>query len=88
MNDVGHSRTRAIHSTSVQHQRNAGKRLTYDIRADDHGNFEILLNGKVLKRGTDPLVLCGLRAPGPAVMASAIRYAKAGILYLHLMREE
>ena len=75
-------------SIAVLYQRETGKRLTYEIRADVFGNYAISLDGKVLKQGTDTLVAMGLRKPGPEVRESAINYARVAVLYLHGMPEE
>ena len=75
-------------AVTLLYQRESGKRLTYEIKADGFGSYTITLNGKVLKRGTDALVARGLRAPGQQVRDSAINYAKVAVDYLHGMAEE
>lgn len=72
----------------LRYRREGGKRLTYDIEVDQHGNFVISLDGKVLKQGTDILVRRGLRRPGLKVQANMIEYAKATVAYLQGMKEE
>ena len=72
----------------VPYQREGGKRLIYEIKADGFGSYTIALNGKALKRGTCALVARGLRAPGVQVRESAINYAKVAVDYLHGMAEE
>lgn len=39
---------------TIQYTRTTGQQLTYDITADKHGNYEIKLAGKVVKRLTVP----------------------------------
>jgi hypothetical protein len=86
--DADTSLADAGRAVTVLYQRESGKRLTYEVRADGFGTCTITLNGKVLKRGTDALVARGLRVPGAQVRDSAINYAKVAVDYLHGMAEE
>lgn len=72
----------------VQHTRNSGKRLTYDIEANRNGSFTILLAGKVLASGHDPLVTTRMRRGGADAEADAIQRAIGKIEMLVGMAEE
>jgi len=76
-----------MQSRRVLYTRPTGLRLTYQIVADERGRYTIALDAVILKRGFDPLVERGLRAPGESVMRSTIAHAQMAILYLIGMRE-
>jgi hypothetical protein len=72
----------------VLYTRPTGKRLTYQIDADERGRYAISVGGTVVKRGMDPLVERRLRPPGDDVLESTIAHSQVAIMYLIGMKEE
>lgn len=74
--------------TTVEYTRKAGRRLTYCIRADNHGRFTITLGDRELLQGRDSLSAGGSqRAPNRRKAAGAIAEAQRAIEALSLMDE-
>lgn len=74
--------------TRVEHQRTRGRRLTYQIQADERGAYAVYLGEKELMRGCDSLAAGGRhRAPNKRKVQGAIEQAKRAIEDLALMDE-
>lgn len=72
----------------VQYTRKQGAGLTYDIEADQYGRYTISLGGKVLKRGSEPLVTLRMLRPSPEREAEALDAACGAIDLLMGMTEQ
>jgi hypothetical protein len=74
--------------TTVNYTRTTGRRLTYEIRANERGCYTICLGEKELMRGHDSLSAHGTRhAPNKRKMAGAIHEAQLAIERLAEMDE-
>jgi hypothetical protein len=74
--------------TTVQYTRTAGRRLTYDISANESGRYTVRLEGRELMRGYDRLSAQGLRcSPNKRKAVGAIHEAKLAIERLSEMNE-
>jgi len=72
----------------TEHVRTTGRRLTYDILADEWGGYSVLLQGKELLRGKDPLSAHGQRrAPNKRKAVGGVALAKQAIESLRDMNE-
>lgn len=74
--------------TTLDYQRQAGRQLTYRIRADDRGTYAVYLGEKELLRGRDPLSAGGQhRGANKRKAVGAIHEAKRAIESLAEMDE-
>jgi hypothetical protein len=74
---------------TVEYTRLRGRRLTYRIRATDHGAYVVLLGDKELLRGRDALSAAGrYKDPNPRKAAGAVEEAKLAIESLSSMEEQ
>jgi hypothetical protein len=74
--------------TTVHYTRTAGRRLTYQIRADERGSYTVSLGDKELMRGRDALSAEGIRrAPNKRKVVGAIHEAQLAIERLAEMDE-
>lgn len=72
---------------TVQYTRKQGAKLTYDITANEFGQWEVRLDGKVMRRGHEPLVTLRILQPGPEREREAVEAARATIELLMGMSE-
>lgn len=74
--------------TTVRHTRTSGRRLTYEISANDRGYFTVRLGAKEMMRGRDALAADGRhRSPNKRKAVGAIHQAKLAIERLTEMDE-
>jgi len=72
----------------TEHVRTSGRRLTYEIQADEWGGYSVLLQGKELLRGHDPLSAHGAkRAPNKRKAVGGVELARQAIESLRDMNE-
>jgi hypothetical protein len=71
----------------VKHTRRTGAKLTYDITANEYGQWEVRLGDKVMRRGNEPLVTLGFLKPGPEREREAVDAARGTIELLMGMSE-
>ena len=72
----------------TEHVRSCGRRLTYEIHADEWGGYSVLLEGKELLRGKDPLTAHGQRrSPNKRKAVGGVELARQAIESLRDMNE-
>jgi hypothetical protein len=73
---------------TTRYTRSSGLRLTYDISANERGNYSVWLGDKELMRGHDSLTARGKRCvPNKRKAAGAIHEAQREIERLSAMSE-